>query len=143
MPGDRLRAVGRAAGKQPGDLSDETGLQFQVLAGPALGVPFPAPHPGVLVGETLLLCVLERWFFHQQALPLVPLARPAPPDHHRGQGAGLLRPTGERGVAGRQEYQVIHVGAGQAERPLVVHDQQAVRAAALGTGPVLDRLDDD
>ena len=74
MPGDRLRAVGRAAGKQPGDLSDETGLQFQVLAGPALGVPFPAPHPGAGVGEALLLRLFERRFLHQEALPLVPLA---------------------------------------------------------------------
>ena len=38
---------------------------------------------------------------------------------------------------------MIHVGAGQAERPLFVHDQQAVGAATLGAGPVLDRLDDN
>lgn len=38
---------------------------------------------------------------------------------------------------------MIHVGAGQAERTLIVHDQQAAGAATLGTGPVLDGLDDN
>ena len=99
VPGDRLGALGGAAREQPGDLRNETGLQFQILASPSLGVPFPASHPGVGVGEALLFGLLERWFLHQEALPLVPLARPAPPDHHRGQGAGLLRPAGQRGVA--------------------------------------------
>jgi hypothetical protein len=91
----------------------------------------------------MLLGLFERCFLHQEALPLVPPARPAPPDHDRRKDAGLLRPAGQRGVAGRQEHQVIHLGAGQAERPLIVHDQQAARAAALGTGPVLDRLNDN
>lgn len=65
MPGDRLRAPGGAAGKQPGDLHDKTGQQFQIFIGPALGVPSPPPHPGVLVGEALLFCLFERWFLHQ------------------------------------------------------------------------------
>jgi hypothetical protein len=128
MPGDRLRAPGGAAGEQPGDPHDKTGLQFQILGSPALGVPFPPPHSGVLVGEALLLCLFERCFFDQEALPLVPLARPAPPDHHGRKGAGFLRPTGERGVAGRQEYQVIQVGASEAERPPIVHDQTGTSA---------------
>jgi hypothetical protein len=143
VPGDRLGALGRAAGEQPGDLADETRLQLQVLVSPALGIPFPAPHPGVLVGKALQLRFFERWFLHQEALPLIPLARPAPPDHHRRQEACLLRPAGERGVAGRQEHQVIHVGTGQAERPGVVHDEQVAGAAAFGARPVPDRLDDD
>jgi hypothetical protein len=74
VPGDSLRASDGAAGEQPGDLDNETGPQFQVLACPALGVSFPAPHPGAGVGEALLLRLFERRFLHQEALPLVPLA---------------------------------------------------------------------
>jgi hypothetical protein len=142
VPGDRLGALRGAAREQPGDLRDEAGLQFQVLVRPSLGIPSPAPHPGVLIGEALLLRLLKGRLLHQEALPLIPLPCPAPADHHRRQGAGLLRPAGERGVPGGQEHQVVHVGAGEAERPLVVHDQQVARAAALGAGPVLNRLDD-
>jgi hypothetical protein len=38
---------------------------------------------------------------------------------------------------------MVHVGAGQAQRTCVVHDEQVARALALRAGPVPDRLDDN
>lgn len=38
---------------------------------------------------------------------------------------------------------MVHVGAGEAERPLIVHDQQVAGALALDAGPVLNRLNDN
>jgi hypothetical protein len=142
VPGDRLGPRWRAAGKQPQDLLRHAGGELDVLGGPALPVPFPAADPGILVGQALLLRLLQRLLLDQQALPLVPLAGPAPPHHHRRQPAGLLRPAGQRGIPGRQEHQVVHVGAGQAQRAGAVHDQQVTGALALRALPVPHRLDD-
>jgi len=143
VPGDGLCPLPRAARVQPCDLLGEALPQFDILAGASLPVAFAAAHPDILVVQALLLGRIQRGFLDQQPLPLVPLARPAPPDHHGRQPAALLGPPGERRVPGRKEHQVVHVGAGQAQRPFVVHDEQAAGAVALRAGPVLDRHDHD
>jgi hypothetical protein len=124
------------------DLAGHTGREFDVLGGPTLPVPTPAAHPGLFVGQALLLRLLQGGLLNQQALALVPLACPAPPDDHGRQAAGLLGPAGQRRGPGREEHQVTQVGAGQAQRARLVHDQQIPGALALRAGPVLDGLYD-
>ena len=143
MAGDRLGASGRAAGKQPRDLRRHAGLEFNVLVGAALTVPFATAAPRVLVGQALLFGLLKRCFLDKDALPLVPLAAATPPHHHGRKHAGLLGPAGQRGVARAEEHQVIQVSAGHAQRSCVVHRQQAAGTRAPGAHPVLDRHDDD
>ena len=60
----------------------------------------------------------------------------------RRQTAGLFRPPGTRGLAQRQEDQMVHVGAGQAQRTCVVHDGRS--PVPLHSAQVQShRLDDD
>jgi hypothetical protein len=66
-------------------------------------------------------------------------ASPAPADDNGGKPAGLLGPPGQRGVTGRQEHQVVHVRAGHADGPVVIHDEQVRKhVPALRTGEVLE-----
>ena len=65
---DRGRSRARAAGEQPRDLCRHAALELHVFAGPPLPVPFPTAHPGFLVGQALLLCVLERCVVHDEEI---------------------------------------------------------------------------
>jgi hypothetical protein len=47
-------------------------LQPTIFGGTALTVPFPAAHPGVLVGEALLFGLFEPGFLDQDALSAAP-----------------------------------------------------------------------
>ena len=143
VAGDGLRALRRAARIQPGDLGREPALELHVLVHAAPGVPFATAQPSVCVGQALLLGLVERRLFHEEALPLVALAGPTPPHDDGGEPAGLFRPPGQCGVAGRQEDQVVHVRAAHAQRTRIVHGEQVARAVAtVGAGEVLDGLDD-
>src|SRR5215211_2762079 len=79
----------------------------------------------------------------QDPLALIPLAGPAEADHDRSKAARLLRPPRERRVARRQEDEVVHVRAAHADRPLLLHHDQAAVASALGAGPRVERGDHD
>src|SRR6266702_1662623 len=136
MPGDRLGALGGAASEQPGDFLNGECLHFEILAARR---PFPggaSSRPRRRGTAALLVRALVP-------PPAGPAAHTACTSCSTGRpppkkNTGLLRPAGERGVARRQEDQVIHVGAGQTERHLIVHDQQAAGTGTLGTCPVLE-----
>ncbi|HUY51133.1 MAG TPA: hypothetical protein VMV92_36425 [Streptosporangiaceae bacterium] len=127
------RSPARAAGKQPHDLFSHAGLERHILASPPLPVPFPAAQPGFLVGEALLLRLSECRFLGEDALPLIAFPGPAPAHHHSRQAARLPGAAGQCGVTCRDEDQVIHVGAGQAERTRLVHAEEIAAAAAAST----------
>ena len=63
--------------------------------------------------------------FHEQALAFVALAGPAEADHDRGQPACSMRLPGAFRVAGREEDEVVKLGAAQAVRLVVLHEEQA------------------
>jgi hypothetical protein len=145
-PACRAIAAARPAGQpgeQPDDLLRHPGLERDIFVGPPFLVPRAAARPGRLVREAFPFRLLKGWFLDQDALPLVSFPGPAPPDDDRRQAARLLGPPGERGVAGREELQVVQVGAGQAQRARAVHDQQVAVAVAAARDPVPDRHDPD
>ena len=143
VPCDRGGSPGRAAGEQPADFVRHPGLELHVLIGPPFPVSLAAAHPGFFVGEALLLGLLQCCFLGEDALPLVAFPGPAPAHDDSRQAARLPGAAGQRGVTCRDEDQMVHVGAGQAERARVVHDEEIAGAAAASAGPVPDRQDDD
>jgi hypothetical protein len=140
-PARRAIASARPTGEQPPDLRGHARLEPHILRGPAVAVPVPAAQPGVLVGEALLLGLAQRWLLGEDALPFVAPPVPAPADDHGRQAARLAGAAGQRGVTRRDENQVVKVGAGQAQRTRLVHDEEVPGAVALGARPVLDRRD--
>lgn len=105
-----------AAGEQLGDLFGEASPEVDVLVGPALRVAFTAAHPGVLVVEAQLLGLVQGGFLDEQTLAFIALASLAPPDHDRGQAAGLLGSPGQGRITSRHEDEMVHVGTRHAQR---------------------------
>jgi hypothetical protein len=77
---------------------------------------FAAACPRVGILEASPFRFLGRRFVDQHASALVAFADPDEAHDEGGQAAGLPRPARERGVAGRQEDEVVEIGAGQAQR---------------------------
>jgi hypothetical protein len=71
VPGDLFGSLGRATGEQFGDGQSEGDLQLDVLFRAALLLPQSTAMAGVLVGQALLLGLLQRLLFNQDALALV------------------------------------------------------------------------
>jgi len=84
--GNRVALRSRAAGKrvaQPlGKLAHVALIEFL----PTLRCSLTGALAGRSIGQALLLRPLERRFFNQQSLTLVPLSRPTEPDDHRTEG---------------------------------------------------------
>src|SRR4051794_39593805 len=70
--------------------------------------------------------------FHEQALPFVTLAGTAEADHYCGQPARSMRLPGAFGVAGWKEDEVVEMGAAQAMRLVVLHEEQVVTGRGAG-----------
>jgi hypothetical protein len=143
MARDRLGTVGRAARELFADRRGEPGLEPHILVGPSRRVVLPAPGAKLRVRQALLFGPLNRLGLGQNALALVSLSRSAPPNGHRRKAAGLLRPSGQRGVTGRQEVEMPEVGAVQTQRARILHEQKAAGAAARCARPFVDRNNDD
>jgi hypothetical protein len=85
-----------------------------------LGAPFrlpvAAPRSHFRIAQALGFGAVDRVIFDQQPLAFVPLPRGAPLQHDRGQRGVAAGTPRERGVAGRQEPEVIQIRAGEAQR---------------------------
>jgi len=77
------------------------------------------------VGQTFALGLLQRRLLDQHALALVASARAAEPDHDRIERRVLSGASRERCIPAGQEHEVVEVGAGEAERPLFLHAEEA------------------
>lgn len=117
VTGDRFGALPGTARKQAEDLCGETFAQIGVLAFSTLRVAPAAPRSRLLVREGLLLRALECLPLDQNALALVPPAGAAEAHDHGRQPTRALGAAGQCSVAGREEDEVVEVGAGEAERP--------------------------
>src|SRR5437879_7748231 len=103
VPGNLLRAPGRAAREESEDLLRHPRLEVEVLHPTPLLGTLPTALADLLVREALLLGSLQRRLLDQDALPLVASAGAAEPDYHGGEPALLLGPPAERWVARGQE----------------------------------------
>ena len=74
---------------------------------------------------------MQRVLFDQQALSLVAFPGTAPLQDDGGESGELAGPAGDRGVARRQEHQVIEVGAAQAESAPVAGQEHPCLVAEL------------
>lgn len=81
--GDHLGPFGRTAREELLYFPGEMGLQLHILLRPAYSVTLAAAHPGVLVGQTLLLRTFEGRFLDENTLALVSFPGPTPPHDHR------------------------------------------------------------
>ena len=138
MSRDRIGSIGGAAGKQCEDRVGEFGVEPLILVGAACLIPFPAAGAQLGIGKAFLFGKLDGFGLRQDALALVAFARSAPPHYYRRKAAGRLRPPRHRGVAGRQEFEMSEVGAVQAQRSWVLHEEKASGTTAQRARPVLD-----
>src|SRR5487761_65863 len=110
----------------------------------SLLVSEPSRGSGILIRQALRLGALHRFPLNQNALPLIALPRAAESHDHGAEPAGLSCASAQGGVAGRQEREMVQIGAGKAEWTVAVHDQHAPGTSALGAFPFLiQRLDHD
>jgi hypothetical protein len=72
----------------------------------------------------------------QQALALVPLARPAEAHDDSMSLAPSPCPPRQQSIAGRKELQVVQTGAAKANRARRLHDEKVAGARAAAAGPV-------
>jgi hypothetical protein len=142
VAGDRLGALARAAGIEPRDLARHPFVELDVLGLSPRRLALPAPRPRLRVGQALSLDTPERLPLDEDPLPLVAAARATEANDDRRQPARLPRPAGQRRVAGRQEDEMVEVGAAHADRPRLLHQQEVPRPTAAGAGPFLERRDD-
>jgi hypothetical protein len=119
MRSDSLRPLWWAAGvalpDACGELCYELGVQFDAPF--PLAVAAPGPHLGIV--QALGFSAIQRLFFDQQTLALVPLPRAAPFQHDGGKRRVVSRPACECRIARRQERKVVQVRACEAERATI------------------------
>lgn len=113
-------------------------MQLNVILGAPPGVPFAASGPQLGISKTFGFGLIERRLLDEKSLALIAPARATEAHHNCGKPTGSLRPPGQRRIAGRQEHEMTHVGAGQAERSSVVHSQQRASIAARSAAPVFE-----
>src|ERR1019366_6294457 len=136
---DRLRTFGGTAGERRLDLSSEAPDELRVFAGASETFTRATAIARLFVVQALQLGGGERILLHQDALALIALAGTAEAHDDRRQRAGRLRAPRQRGVAGCEEDEVVHIRAGQAQRAGLLHDQQLTGPLAGRARPVTDR----
>jgi hypothetical protein len=116
-----LRTPGKQIAHAPREALDVLGIEFLTTFCSAL-----AGQPSRLgIREALLFRACESGFFYQHTLSLVPLPRTAEPDYHctkRRIPPGAPR---ERGIATRQEHEMIEIGTVEAQWPFGFHPEEA------------------
>src|ERR1017187_2715307 len=108
---------------------------FQVLVLAAFRRPFALPGAAFLVGQTLLLRPAQGFGGDEDTLAFVAFAGARPLHDHGAERRMLRGPAREGGVATGQILQMRKIGAGHAERLVVLHPNPASRPqflAALG-----------
>jgi hypothetical protein len=78
MKCDRIGAVDRTPRELLTDRGGELTAEVHVLIGPAALLAFPAAGAHVSVGEPFLCGLLNRGRLHQNALPVIAIARRCP-----------------------------------------------------------------
>ena len=87
--------------------------------------PFSSQATSLGVGQTLAFRACESRFFDQHTLPLVTLPRTAKP-HDEGPKRRVARGSPrECRISPTKEYQVIEIGAREAEWPLRFHPEES------------------
>ena len=116
---DSLSAIRWTRREQLADPLREPRHVLGVEPGTPFRLTLAAPGPCLSVMQTLGLGPLERLFFDQQSLALVPLARATPFQHHGGQRGVLAGAPRECGITRRQKHEVVEIRTGKAERATI------------------------
>jgi hypothetical protein len=114
-----LSACG-ASRKQSSDLFGEFLNVISIKLRFSFSLPLSATFSGINIGEAFAFCLVQRVFFNQKTLPLVSFADPAEFKNYRGEHRMFSGASRERGISGRQEHQLVQVGARQAEGAFVL-----------------------
>ena len=144
--GDGLLLLERTPGIQ---LAHAAGERGEILGVVRL-TPFPSTLPSqptrLGVGQAFLLCPFERQLFDQHALSLVALARATEAHDHRPERGVAAGSSSERRITALKEYQVIEIGAREAQRSVGFHAKKATLPeclTALRTGRVANDPEHD
>ena len=137
FPAGMLRDASLSPFGTPGIASPHfRGESLQVLLfGSEISLRTPASLRGAGGGviEARQLRRLQSVFLDQQTLAFVAPTRSAPLQHHRPEGRSLLRAPGQRGIARRQELEVVEIRAGQTQGTLRLDQADPGRPPQLGT----------
>jgi hypothetical protein len=117
----RSRAAGKRVAQSLGKLAHVALVEFL----PTLRCSLTGALAGRGIRQALSLRPLERRFFDQHSLTLVPLSRSAEPDDHRTEGRVLARSTRQRRITAGEEDEMVEVGASEAEGPFPFHPEKA------------------
>jgi hypothetical protein len=83
------------------------------------------------VGLAFLFRLIECLLFNQQPLAFIPFAGTTPFQYDRGELGVLSRPASQSGITGRQECEVIEVGAGETRCLLLTVEDNPSAASEL------------
>ena len=146
MFGDGPPLVGGASRKEFSHAARERahvlGIEFLAPFGGAL----PGKLPGLRIGQAFLLRPGKRFLLDEQTLPLIAFPRAAEAHHDRLERRVAACSPGERGIATREEEQVIEIRARETERMPALQMQKTSFAellAALRAGGVSPDPEDD
>jgi hypothetical protein len=114
-----LRTAGIELPNSFGKPSDVPVIQLRPVLGGARAPRLPCGG----IRRALLLRLLEGVLLDQQPLALISLACPTPFQNHRGEPRVLAGAARQGGVTRREEYEVVQVGAGEAQGPSLIHER--------------------
>src|SRR5258705_3616206 len=126
MSGDVLPLRSRAAREEIAQSLGKLGHVLLIQLGSPLRRPRASALTCISVGEALTLSLRERGLLNQNALALVASSCTAEADHDRIERRVLPGAARERSIPAGQKHQVVEVGAGHAERPLLL-DRKSTR----------------
>jgi hypothetical protein len=113
--GDALGAIGRTAREHLANAFRKARHERRIEFHSPLHRALAPPRPRRRVTQAFDLGALQRRFRHQHALPLVPLPRANPLEHHRGQPGVRAGAPRKRRIARGQEHEVVEIPTGEAE----------------------------
>lgn len=115
LPCDGVLDTGSAVRKQFADTPCKALDVVVVDCETPLGLALTTARTCIVIGQAVHFGPQQSRLFDQNALSLVPAPSTAPLEDNRGKRGVPARTTGQRGIPGRKEDEVIEVGAGEAQ----------------------------
>jgi hypothetical protein len=131
MNRDSRRTIRWATGEQFADPVRKAIHKSGIDLGTALRLTLLATCPYLSVLQALGLGPLERCFFDQQSLTLVPLAGATPFQDDGSQCRVLGAATRQRGISRWQKHEVVEIRARQAECATIAREKNPCSGAKV------------